>query len=324
MSKLLNNKAIAFLKLVRIENLIMIALTQVLLRYFVLQKVLNQYGIALELNNTLFFLVVLSTVLIAAAGYIINDYFDMKTDLINHPETVVVGKIIKRRLAIILHITFTLVGIIIGMYAALKTGYLRLAIFHIVAAILLWFYSTNFKKQLLVGNIVVSILTAAVAFMPFVYEMGLIEKLHPGFAQMHKDVVLSCFKITFIFSLFAFITSFAREMIKDMEDYKGDAATGGRTMPIVWGIVSSKLNVFFLIVISVILLLFVIYNTFKFYRIIVNVNTIYIFVGLIIPLIILAFLTLRAKESRQFKNASLLLKLIMLTGLAYSFVFYFS
>lgn len=324
MSKLLNNKAIAFLKLVRIENLVMIALTQVLLRYFVLQKVLNQYGIALELNNTLFFLVVLSTVLIAAAGYIINDYFDMKTDLINHPETVVVGKIIKRRLAIILHITFTLLGILIGIYAALKTGYLRLAIFHIVAAILLWFYSTNFKKQLLVGNIVVSILTAAVAFMPFVYEMGLIEKLHPGFAQMHKDVVLSCFKITFIFSLFAFITSFAREMIKDMEDYKGDAATGGRTMPIVWGIVSSKLNVFFLIVISVILLLFVIYNTFKFYRIIVNVNTIYIFVGLIIPLIILAFLTLRAKESRQFKNASLLLKLIMLTGLAYSFVFYFS
>jgi len=323
-SNLLNNKAIAFLKLIRIENLIMIALTQVLLRYFVLQKILNQHHIALELNNSLFSLVVLSTVLIAAAGYIINDYFDMKTDLINHPETVVVGKIIKRRLAIILHITFTFLGIIIGMYAALKTGYLRLAIFHIVAAALLWFYSTNFKKQLLVGNIVVSLLTAAVAFMPFVYEMGLLQKVHPGFALMHKEVVLSCFKITFIFSLFAFITSFAREMIKDMEDYKGDAATGGRTMPIVWGMHASKLNVFFLLVISIILLLFVIYNTFKFYRIIVNVNTIYIFVGLIIPLIILAFLTIVAKESRQFKYASLLLKLIMLTGLSYSFVFYFS
>jgi 4-hydroxybenzoate polyprenyltransferase len=113
-------------------------------------------------------------------------------------------------------------------------------------------------------------------------------------------------------------------MIKDMEDYKGDAATGGHTMPIVWGMHSSKLNVFFLIVISVILLLFVIYNTFKFYRIIVNVNTIYIFLGLILPLTILALLTLKAKESKQFKNASLLLKLIMLTGLAYSFVFYFN
>jgi 4-hydroxybenzoate polyprenyltransferase len=302
----------------------MIALTQILLRYFILQKVLNQSGIHLELNGALFYLVVLSTVLIAAAGYIINDYFDMKTDLINHPDTVVVGKIIKRRLAIILHITFTFLGIVIGMYAALKTGYLRLAIFHIVAATLLWFYSTHFKKQLLVGNLVVSILTASVAFMPFVYEMGLMQKIHPGFALMHKDIVLSCFKITFIYSLFAFITSLAREIIKDMEDHKGDEATGGQTMPIVWGIPASKLNVFFLIVITVILLLFVIYNSFKFYRIIISQNNIYIMIALVIPLIILALMTLKAKESKHFKNASLLLKFIMLMGLAYTFIFYFS
>lgn len=302
----------------------MIALTQILLRYFVLQKILNLNQIQLELNNTLFYLVVLSTVLIAAAGYIINDYFDMKTDLINHPDTVVVGKIIKRRWAIILHITFTIIGIVIGMYAALKTGYLRLAIFHIVAASLLWFYSTHFKKQLLIGNVVVSILTAAVAFMPFVYEMGVLQKMHPGFTSLHPDVILSCLKITFIFSLFAFITSMAREILKDMEDYKGDKATGGRTMPIVWGIPASKLNVFFLIVISVILLLFVIYNTFKFYRIIVNANNIYILTLLVIPLIVLALLTLGAKESKQFKNASLLLKFIMLMGLTYSFVFYYN
>ena len=302
----------------------MIALTQILLRYFILQKVLNQNGITLELNDTLFYLVVLSTVLIAAAGYIINDYFDMKTDLINHPDTVVVGKIIKRRMAIILHITFTFLGIVIGMYAALKTGYLRLAIFHIVAAALLWFYSTHFKKQLLVGNLVVSVLTASVAFMPFVYEMGLMQKIHPGFASMHKDVVFSCFKITFIYSLFAFITSLTREIIKDMEDYKGDEATGGLTMPIVWGIPASKLNVFFLIVITVILLSFVIYNTFKFYRIIINQNNLYIMVALIIPLIILALMTLTAKESKHFKNASLLLKFIMLMGLAYTFIFYYN
>ncbi len=302
----------------------MIALTQILLRYFILQKILNQNAIPLELNDTLFYLVVLSTVLIAAAGYIINDYFDMKTDLINHPDTVVVGKTIKRRMAIILHITFTFLGIIIGMYAALKTGYLRLAIFHIVAATLLWFYSTHFKKQLLVGNLVVSVLTASVAFMPFVYEMGLMQKIHPGFASMHKDVVLSCFKITFIYSLFAFITSLTREIIKDMEDHKGDEATGGHTMPIVWGIPASKLNVFFLIVITVILLSFVIYNTFKFYRIIINQNNIYIIVALIIPLIILALMMLKAKESKHFKNASLLLKFIMLMGLAYSFIFYYN
>jgi 4-hydroxybenzoate polyprenyltransferase len=135
----------------------MIALTQLLLRHLVLQKIFNLNGIGLELDNGLFYMVVLSTVLIAAAGYIINDYFDVKTDLINHPDTVVLDRTIKRRWAIILHITFTFAGIFIGMFAALKTGYLRLAIFHFAAATLLWFYSTHLKKQLFIGNFVVSV-----------------------------------------------------------------------------------------------------------------------------------------------------------------------
>lgn len=302
----------------------MIALTQILLRYFVLQKVLNLNDIQLELNNGLFYLVVLSTVLIAAAGYIINDYFDVKTDLINHPDTVVVDKVIKRRVAIILHITFTFFGIVLGMYAALKTGYLRLAIFHFGAATLLWFYSTDLKKKLLIGNLVVSILTAAVAFMPIVFEMGVMQKMHPGFLLTYKYAVLSSLKITFIFALFAFITSMAREIIKDIEDYKGDKETGGLTMPVVWGIWASKLNAFFLIIITVILLSFVVYNTIKVQRVILSVNNLYIFLALILPLIILALYTLSANQSKQFKTASLLLKFIMLMGLCYSFIFYYN
>src|SRR6478736_4313531 len=222
---MLNNKVLAFFKLVRIENLIMIALTQVFLRYFVLQKILNEHQIALELRDVIFYGLVLSTVLIAAAGYIINDYFDVKTDLINHPDTVVLDKVIKRRWAIFLHISFTFLGITLGMVAALKTGYLRLAIFHFAAAFLLWIYSTHLKKTLLIGNIVVSLLTASVTFIPFVYELGVMQKHEVGFILTHKHLVFSIFKITFIFALFAFITSMAREIIKDMEDYKGDKAT---------------------------------------------------------------------------------------------------
>lgn len=302
----------------------MIAATQFLLRYYVLQKIFHANGIELELNDWLFYLVVLSTVLIAAAGYIINDYFDVRTDLINHPDSVVIGRVIKRRVAIILHITFTFIGIVIGMYAALKTGYLRLAIFHFTAAFLLWIYSTHLKKKLLVGNIVVSLLTAAVAFMPLVYEMGVMQKFNPGFAFTHRYILLSCFKITFIFSLFAFITSLAREIIKDIEDYRGDKATGGMTMPIVWGIISSKLNAFFLIVITVILLIVAVYNTMKAQRVIFSIDNAYIVGGLILPLLFLAVYLLKAEESKQFKNASLLLKFIMFVGLCYSFIFYYN
>jgi 4-hydroxybenzoate polyprenyltransferase len=324
LSAILNNKFIALLKLVRIENLIMIALTQYLLRYFILQKVLAGHHIILGLNDYIFGLLVLSTVLIAAAGYIINDYFDVKTDMINRPDTVVVDRIIKRRWAIILHIVFTLLGLTLGIFCSLKTGYLRLSVFHIVAATLLWFYSTNFKKQLLIGNVVVSLLTASVSFIPFVYEIGVMQHINPNFTIVHKIVILSCFKIVFIFALFAFITSMAREIIKDMEDYKGDKATGGYTMPIYLGMQSSKLTAFFLVVITIILLLFVVYNTFKAYRTVLSADTIYILVGLMLPLSILLVLILKASEPRQFKNASLLLKFTMLMGLGYSIIYYYS
>ena len=324
MQKILHNPFVALLKLTRVENLLMIAFTQYVLRYFVLQKVLVQNGSTLEMDRLLFFLVVLSTVLIAAAGYVINDYFDVKTDLINHPDTVVVDRAIKRRWAIILHITLTFSGLAIGIFAALKTGYLRLAAFHFVAAIMLWFYSTDLKKKLLIGNITVALLSALVAFMPFVYEMALMQKLDPAFVYNHRHLVLSAMKITLLFSLFAFITSLAREMIKDIEDFKGDEATGGQTMPIVWGIRTSKFNVFFLLLITALLLMFVVYNTIKTYRIIFSFNNLYILMLLIVPLILLAVYILYSGKSSQFKRASLLLKLIMLLGLSYCFVFYYS
>ncbi|PBQ31139.1 ubiquinone biosynthesis protein UbiA [Sphingobacteriaceae bacterium] len=319
-----HNKLLAFFKLVRIENLVMIALTQIVLRTLIVQKIFLINNIQPELENSLFYCLVLSTVLIAAAGYIINDYFDVKTDLINHPDTVVVDRVIKRRWAIILHITFTLVGITLGMYTALKTGYLRLAIFHFAAAILLWFYSTHLKKTLLIGNVVVSLLTASVTFMPLVYELGVMQKHDPTFLLTYKYVNFSIFKITFIYALFAFITSMAREIIKDMEDYKGDKETGGRTMPIVWGMRVSKLNAFFLLIITILLLLFVLYNTIRSERVLFTLNNFYILMGLVIPLSILALYTIKAQESKQFKKASLLLKFIMLTGLCYSFIFYYN
>lgn len=302
----------------------MVVLTMMLLRKFVLQKVFALNNVQSELNDNLFYLLILSTVLIAAAGYIINDYFDVKTDLINHPDTVVVDRVIKRRLAILLHIAFTAIGVTLGVYAALKTGYLRLAFFHFVAATLLWFYSTHLKKKLLIGNLVVSVLTASVAFMPLVFEIGVMHKNNTDFITNNSYLVISAIRITLIFGIFAFMTSMAREIIKDMEDYKGDKATGGATMPIVWGITTSKFNAFFFLQITALLLLFVVYNSVRFDKVIFSSGNFYILFCLILPLVFLGFYTLRASESFQYKKASLFLKVIMLLGLCYSFIFYYS
>ena len=324
MNGILKNKFFAFLKLIRVENLLIMALTQVLLHHLVFQKLFQEAGIPHSIYINLFGWIVLSTVLIAAAGNMINDYFDVKTDLINHPDTVVLDKVIKRRWAIILHLTFTIIGIFIGAMTAVKTGYLRLVSFHLIAATALWFYSTHFKKQLLVGNIVVSLLTAAVPFLTFIFEIAYINKTIPDFTTEHFPVLLSAGKITFLFSVFAFITSLAREIIKDMEDYKGDKETGGHTMPIAWGIRTSKIVSFFLLLITALLLFVVIYNSIKYKNELITFSNLYIIAGLIIPLSILMVMITKASKPQQFKQASLLLKMIMLLGIGYCIIYYYS
>ena len=210
-----------------------------------------------ELSNFtpfLFSVLLLSTLLIAAAGYIINDYFDVKTDKINRPETVVVDVSIKRRWAMIFHIIFSATGLLLGAYIAVRCHSLKLLSFQILSIILLWFYSTSFKKQLLTGNLVVSLLTAAIPVMPMAYDYYLSAQTNGSMLftvpLVHKLVV-----IVIGYAGFAFLTSFAREVIKDMEDYEGDIQTGCRTMPIVWGIITSKAVAFFVILITMGLLL---------------------------------------------------------------------
>jgi 4-hydroxybenzoate polyprenyltransferase len=310
---LLKNPLIAFFKLIRFENLFIIAVTQICMKYFVFAP-LNEFS---KFTPILFSISLLSTLLIAAAGYIINDYFDVKTDKINRPETVVIDVIIKRRWAMILHILLNLVGLILGFYLALKCHSLKLMMFQIVSIILLWFYSTHFKKQLLIGNLVVSLLTAAIPVMPMVYDYYLIGGIDSFTSFMIGDFLKTLVIIVFGYSAFAFLTSFAREVIKDMEDYKGDIQTGGKTMPIVWGIITSKVVTFFLILITIGLLLLA---SFKFYKEQQYIAIYYILGLVIFPLILLILQIIRAKTTKDFKMASLLLKFTMLFGIAFTFI----
>lgn len=304
---------IAFLKLIRIENLIIIVATQFCIKYFVFSSI-NEYS---KLTPLLFNLMVLSTVLIAASGYIINDYFDVKTDKINRPETVVLDVSIKRRWAMVLHIVFNSIGLLIGFYLAIKCHHISLIIFQLISIILLWFYSTNFKKQLLVGNIVVSVLTATIPLMPMIYDYSISGPIDPLVEMLLGSYLSSLFKIVLVYSCFAFLTSFAREVIKDMEDYKGDIQTGCKTMPIVWGMITSKVVTFFIIIITIGILFLA---GLKFYKDEKNVAMYYIIGLLILPLLLLLFQIIRSKTSKDFKLASLLLKFIMLFGIAFTFL----
>jgi len=310
---LLKNPIIAFFKLIRIENLLIIAITQWCIKYLIFAPI-NEFS---KFTPTLFTISLISTILIAAAGYIINDYFDVKTDKINRPETVVIDVTIKRRWAMILHIILNGIALLLGLYLALKCHSLKLLMFQLLSILLLWFYSTHFKKQLLIGNIVVSLLTATIPLMPMVYEYYLIGGISSLTSFLIGDFIKTLVIIVLGYSAFAFLTSFAREVIKDMEDYKGDIQTGCKTMPIVWGMITSKVVTFFLIVITIGLLFLA---SFKFYKEQQLIAVYYILGLVVLPLIILLFQTMRAKTSKDFKMASLLLKFTMLFGISFTVI----
>lgn len=354
----------AFLKLVRFPNLLIIALTQYFIRYAVLLPFFSETKLAAGFSHLDFFLLVLSTVFIAAAGYVINDYFDTRTDRINRPESVVIDRSIKRRVAMALHVLFNFIGIALGFYLGYKAGVYKLGLIHVFSAGLLWFYSTDFKKQFLIGNVVVSLLTATVPLVVPVFELpfaktelntlGLeqeelsrkhlelvqgtgqiiteqqaqeMQSLHEQsqhylqYIEGANEAINYAFKLIAVFALFAFLTSLIREIIKDMEDYDGDLATGGKTMPIVLGIPATKYITIALTVVTVALLGWVQLNRFE------NgdmLSVLYLLGAVQLPLVLLMVRLSRSSEPEHFHKASMLVKLIMLTGISYAWIIYYT
>jgi 4-hydroxybenzoate polyprenyltransferase len=236
----------AFFRLVRWPNLVFIALTQILFYYCIL---LPGFGVRLrifgeptgevyanKLGTAAFFVLVISSVLIAAGGYIINDYFDLNIDRVNRPDKLVVEKIIKRRWTILWHWILSGLGVGLGFYVSWRLGNPVVGLANMACVILLWTYSSTFKRKLLIGNVIISLLTAWVIEVLYVCEFRFGTFRDPG---LHK-LLSRLFKFAILYAGFAFIISLIREVIKDIEDMNGDARYGCRTMPIVWGVNTAK------------------------------------------------------------------------------------
>jgi len=228
----------AFLRLIRWPNLVFIFLTQALFYYLILLPgYARRYNLVIPygpLRPVLFYLLSSSSVLIAAAGYIINDYFDLNIDRVNKPDKLVVEKIIKRRWTIIWHWILSGLGVLLGFYVSWRLRNPIVGLGNMACVILLWFYSTTFKRKLLIGNIVISLLTSWVILVLYVCEF------HVTGNEEYRSILSRLFKFAIVYGGFAFIISLVREVIKDIEDMEGDARYGCRTMPIVWGVNVAK------------------------------------------------------------------------------------
>ncbi len=314
-----------FFKLIRWQNLLIVILTMVLMRYAVLEPVISKIGVILikgtgkEIPMSLqfpwydFVLLVAATVFITAGGYVINDYFDIKTDLINKGK-VIVGTKIPRRLAMMWHNIFNIAGVSTGFYISYRAGYLWLGTLFLVVSGLLYFYSASYKRQFLIGNIVVALLTAMVPLLVVFYEW-------PALYKYYTINAVTLPKINFIiywvggFALFAFMTNLIREIIKDIEDFEGDKAYGRNTVPVVIGVLSAK-------IVSVCLIIFTIALLYLTWYFLINdiITLSYISVTVALPLLYVIYKLVISSNRIQLHSASSIMKIVMLTGILYSVV----
>jgi len=253
-----------------------------------------------------FILLCVASIIIAAAGYIINDYFDLNIDKINKPDKLVVEKIINRRLTIIWHLVLSFIGIAIGFYLDITSGIALLGIANCFSVFLLFIYSASLKKKLLAGNILISLLTAWVVLVVMWCETS------HSLSERGTTYTTRLSRYTFLYAGFAFAISLIREAVKDMEDIEGDRRYGCTTMPIVWGINATKVfvSVWLIVLIGVLSIIQFYVLQFGWW-----LSAVYCVLFIILPLI-WAFLKLFKAETQQdFHRLSSAIKFIMFTGI---------
>ncbi|HRD56739.1 MAG TPA: geranylgeranylglycerol-phosphate geranylgeranyltransferase [Ferruginibacter sp.] len=298
---------LAFFKLIRWPNLFFIALTQWLFYFCVFEKLLTNPAQPPH-SNFLFYLLIAASVLIAAAGYIINDYFDLQIDHVNKPSKVVVDKILKRRWIIVWHWLLSGLGILLSFYISYKTGSWIIAIVNLVCVWLLWVYSTTFKRKLLSGNIIIAALTVWVILSVYFYCGANLRVWSDSTIVDERKF----FKFTMLYAAFAFVISLIREVIKDLEDLYGDAQFNCRTMPIVWGVPATKVFTAVWLVVAIAALLIVqLYAWQSGWWWIV----LYSFLFVIAPLVYILKKLKDATEVSHYHQLSSYVKMVMLAGI---------
>ena len=216
-------KIIAFLSLIRLQNLFIVALCQYFIRFAFAKTFLSFPA----LNDLEFFFFVFTTISIAASGYIINDIYDIETDKINKSGKLIIGEIIKAETAIIFYFLLNTIALFSGIYLAIIIGKPLYSLIFVYCIFFLWRYSRSMKKAFLIGNLHVGILTALVLINTALFDI--IPNIHLPGNESGRMIL----KIILVYSLFSFLLTLIREFIKDLEDKEGDVSINAKTLAIV-------------------------------------------------------------------------------------------
>lgn len=297
MNKLRNNP---WFRVLRVPNLLIIAFVFAVFRYAFLDKI----GVGVALNEINYFLLMMSVILIAAGGNIINDIYDIRIDHVNRPGTNPIRTEIDEKTARIVFWILSVVGVALGYFISYLVQFPSLGSIHLISFFLLWMYNSDFKHRAVYGNLMVGFLSATMIILIPVFD----------FIPANKgslDTYMGLYLIYVAYALFAFFMSWAREMMKDLEDIKGDKKHGSRTFAVSYSLNANK-NFIFIILLIVLFGLGAVFYLFWGKAL----QMTYIIGFLILPLLYTIYLMFKANNKEDWAKCSLLMKAIMLVGIS--------
>jgi 4-hydroxybenzoate polyprenyltransferase len=309
-----------YFKIIRLPNLLIIILTQYLLRICIIGTFFGLNATKPALNSLDFLLLVLATVLIAAGGYVINDYFDVEVDKINRPANRVIGKSLQMNSAYLYYWILTITGVAIGFYLSFRVEYFMLGFIFIAIALMLWFYSVQYKKTAFWGNFVVSALSAMVVLIVWLFEFFALRANPLNYTEAMKQLELISIVVA-AYAIFAFLVTMVREIVKDIEDLDGDNVAGYKTLPVVIGRVGARRLAFIITCITIILLAICQYYL---YEMMLTLVFWYLLIAVQSFLVFLLYSILRAKTREDYHFLSNATKIIMVAGILSMQLFYIS
>ena len=292
-----------YLKLIRYQNLLLLALMQLIFRFGYLELI----NIPLSLWYWQYGLLIAATVLIAAGGYVINDIFDQETDLENHSKKTIIGNSITESKAYIIYASLTISGVLCGFILANSVEKSNFAVIFVLIATLLYFYASTLKQIAIVGNIIVATLLAFSVIIIGIFDIV------PNTFDFNQKQMMLAFAILFDYAKFAFIVNLVREIIKDIEDIKGDTLQEMKTLPILIGASKTSKIAFVLLLVPVLYLFYYVKSNLFDNNLLYAVF--YMIALVIAPMIICLIKMWNAKEKSDYSQISKLLKWIIFFGI---------